>query len=200
MEKEDPFRVGVCVSSSVGSLQAMEKEIKRLLEKGPGRVGPLLVPMMISNMAAGNVSIAFGCRGKSLNVVTACATGSHSIGEAYRSIQAGEVDVMLAGGTEAAICPIGIAGFASLTALTSSSDPERASIPFDKERSGFVMGEGAGVVVFWKVFLTLKPETPKFWRKWPGTAQLRMHFILHRHARTAAERRRLWNLPWKRPE
>lgn len=147
MEREDPFRVGVCVSSSVGSLQAMEKEVKRLLEKGPGRVGPLLVPMMISNMAAGNVSIAFGCRGKSLNVVTACATGSHSIGEAYRSIQAGEVDVMLAGGTEAAICPIGIAGFASLTALTSSSDPERASIPFDKERSGFVMGEGAGVVV-----------------------------------------------------
>lgn len=147
MEREDPFRVGVCVSSSVGSLQAMEKEEKRLLEKGPGRVGPLLVPMMISNMAAGNVSIAFGCRGKSLNVVTACATGSHSIGEAYRSIQAGEVDVMLAGGTEAAICPIGIAGFASLTALTSSSDPERASIPFDKERSGFVMGEGAGVVV-----------------------------------------------------
>jgi len=147
MEKEDLFRVGVCVSSSVGSLQAMEKEIKRLLEKGSGRVDPLLVPMMISNMAAGNVSIAFGCRGKSLNVVTACATGSHSIGEAYRSIQAGEVDVMLAGGTEAAICPIGIAGFASLTALTSSSDPERASIPFDKERSGFVMGEGAGVVV-----------------------------------------------------
>ena len=147
MEREDPFRVGVCVSSSVGSLQAMEKEVKRLLEKGPGRVGPLLVPMMISNMAAGNVSIAFGCRGKSLNVVTACATGSHSIGEAYRSIQAGEVDVMLAGGTEAAICPIGIAGFASLTALTFSSDPERASIPFDKERSGFVMGEGAGVVV-----------------------------------------------------
>ena len=147
MEKEDPFRVGVCVSSSVGSLQAMEKEIKRLLEQGPGRVGPQLVPMMITKMAAGNVSIAFGCRGKSLNVVTACATGSHSIGEAYRSIQAGEVDVMLAGGTEAAICPIGIAGFASLTALTSSSDPERASIPFDKERSGFVMGEGAGVVV-----------------------------------------------------
>lgn len=147
MEREDPFRVGVCVSSSVGSLQTMEKEEKRLLEKGPGRIGPLLIPMMISNMAAGNVSIAFGCRGKSLNVVTACATGSHSIGEAYRSIQAGEADVMLAGGTEAAICPIGIAGFASLTALTSSSDPERASIPFDKERSGFVMGEGAGVVV-----------------------------------------------------
>ena len=147
MEKEDPFRVGVCVSSSIGSLQIMEKEEKRLIEKGAGRVAPLLVPMMISNMASGNVSIAFGCRGKSLNVVTACATGSHSIGEAYRSIQAGEVDVMIAGGAEAAICSIGIAGFSSLTALTSSDDPKRASIPFDKERSGFVMGEGAGVVV-----------------------------------------------------
>ena len=147
MEKEDPFRVGVCVSSSIGSLQIMEKEEKRLIEKGAGRVAPLLVPMMISNMASGNVSIAFGCRGKSLNVVTACATGSHSIGEAYRSIQAGEVDVMIAGGAEAAICPIGIAGFSSLTALTSSDDSKRASIPFDKERSGFVMGEGAGVVV-----------------------------------------------------
>lgn len=147
MEKEDPFRVGVCVSSSVGSLQAMEREEKRLMEKGPGRVGPLLVPLMISNMASGNVSIALGCRGKSLNVVTACATGTHSIGEAYRSIQAGEVDVMIAGGAEAAVCPIGIAGFSALTALTSASDPERASIPFDKERSGFVMGEGAGVVV-----------------------------------------------------
>ena len=147
MEKEDPFRVGVCVSSSIGSLQIMEKEEKRLIEKGAGRVAPLLVPIMISNMASGNVSIAFGCRGKSLNVVTACATGSHSIGEAYRSIQAGEVDVMIAGGAEAAICPIGIAGFSSLTALTSSDDPKRASIPFDKERSGFVMGEGAGIVV-----------------------------------------------------
>lgn len=147
MEKEDPFRVGVCVSSSVGSLQAMEREEKRLVEKGPGRIGPLLVPLMISNMASGNVSIALGCRGKSLNVVTACATGTHSIGEAYRSIQAGEVDVMIAGGAEAAVCPIGVAGFSALTALTFASDPERASIPFDKERSGFVMGEGAGVVV-----------------------------------------------------
>ena len=140
MEKEDPFRVGVCVSSSIGSLQIMEKEEKRLIEKGAGRVAPLLVPMMISNMASGNVSIAFGCRGKSLNVVTACATGSHSIGEAYRSIQAGEVDVMIAGGTEAAICPIGIAGFSSLTALTSSDDPKRASIPFDKEKPAYCSG------------------------------------------------------------
>jgi 3-oxoacyl-[acyl-carrier-protein] synthase II len=125
----------------------MEREEKRLLEKGPGRIGPLFVPLMISNMASGNVSIALGCRGKSLNVVTACATGTHSIGEAYRSIQAGEADVMIAGGAEAAICPIGIGGFAALTALSSAEDPARASIPFDKERSGFIMGEGAGVVV-----------------------------------------------------
>lgn len=147
MSKEDAFRVGVSVGSGVGSLQAVEREERKLLEKGPGRVGPMLVPMMISNMAAGNISIAFGCKGKCIDIVTACATGTHSIGEAYRSIQYGDADVMLAGGTEGAICPIGMAGFASLTALTGSKDPKRASIPFDKERSGFVMGEGAGVVV-----------------------------------------------------
>ena len=147
MEKEDAFRVGVCVSSGIGSMQAMEKEEKRLIERGAGKVSPMFVPLMISNMAAGNISIMFGCRGKATNVVTACATGTHSIGEAYRSIQAGDADVIIAGGTEAAICPIGVAGFASLTALTSATDPKRASIPFDKERSGFVMGEGAGVVV-----------------------------------------------------
>ena len=147
MSKEDPYRVGVCVSSGIGSLQVMEKEEQRLLERGSGKVSPMLVPMMISNMAAGNVSIQFGCKGKSVNIVTACATGTHSIGEAYRSIQLGESDVMIAGGTEAAICPMGMAGFGALTALTSADDPERASIPFDKERSGFVMGEGAGVVI-----------------------------------------------------
>ena len=138
MEKEDAFRVGCSIGSGVGSLQSMEREHNKLIEKGPGRVNPLLVPLMITNMAAGNVSIQFGCRGKSTNVVTACATGTHAIGEAYRSIQMGEADVMLAGGTEAAICPLGIAGFGALTALTSASDPARASIPFDKERSGFV--------------------------------------------------------------
>jgi 3-oxoacyl-[acyl-carrier-protein] synthase II len=106
-----------------------------------------MVPMMITNMAAGNVAIHFGLKGKCTNVVTACATGTHSIGEAFRSIQCGEADVMVAGGTEAAICPLGIGGFAALTALTQSTDPARASIPFDKDRSGFVMGEGAGVVV-----------------------------------------------------
>ena len=147
MEKEDPYRVGCSIGSGIGSLQAIEREHARLLEKGPSRVAPLFVPLMISNMAAGNVSIAFGLKGKSLNVVTACATGTNSIGEAFRSIQYGDADVMLAGGTEGAVSPIGIAGFTSLTALSDSTDPARCSIPFDKDRSGFVMGEGAGVVV-----------------------------------------------------
>lgn len=147
MEKEDPYRVGISVGSGVGSLQAIEREHKKLLERGPGRVNPLLVPLMISNMAAGNVSIQFGLKGKSINVVTACATGTNSIGEAYRAIQCSEADVMIAGGTESCITPVGVAGFQALTALTVSEDPKRASIPFDKDRSGFVMGEGAGIVV-----------------------------------------------------
>lgn len=147
MEQEDPYMVGCSVGSGIGSLQAMEREYDRLKEKGPGRVGPMLVPLMISNMAAGNVSIAYGLKGKSLNVVTACATGTHSIGEAYRTIQYGDADVMIAGGTESSINPIGIAGFSALTALSFSEDPERASIPFDKERNGFVMGEGSAIVV-----------------------------------------------------
>ncbi len=147
MEKEDAYKVGVSVGSGIGSLQAMEREHSKLLEKGPNKVNPLLVPLMICNMAAGNVSIQFGLKGKNINVVTACATGTNSIGEAFRAIQYGEADVMIAGGTESSITPIGVAGFAALTALTSSDDPERCSIPFDKERSGFVMGEGSGIVV-----------------------------------------------------
>lgn len=147
MEKEDPFRVGVAVGSGTGSLQAMERSHTRLVEKGPARVEPLFVPLTISNMAAGNVSIQFGLKGKSINVVTACATGTNSIGEAFRTIQYGDAEVMIAGGTEGSICPIGIAGFSALTALTSSEDPARCSIPFDKERSGFVMGEGSAIVV-----------------------------------------------------
>ena len=147
IEEEDPYRCGVIIGSGVGSLQATELNEKKLVEKGPSRVDPLLVPKMITNMAAGNVSIATGAKGKCTNVVTACATGTHCIGDAFRAIQYGDADVMLAGGTEGAICPIGIAGFASLTALSTSEDPLRASIPFDKDRGGFVMGEGAGVVV-----------------------------------------------------
>lgn len=147
MEEEDAFRVGCNVGSGIGSLQTMEREYDRLKEKGPNKVSPMMVPLMISNMAAGNVSIAYGLKGKSLNVVTACATGTHSIGEAFRTIQYGDADIMVAGGTESSITPIGVSGFAALTALSSSPDPERCSIPFDKDRSGFVMGEGAGIVV-----------------------------------------------------
>lgn len=147
MEKEDAWRVGCSIGSGIGSLQAMEREYGRLTEKGPFRVNPLFVPLMISNMAAGNVSILYGLKGKSLNVVTACATGTNAIGEAFRAIQYGDADVMVAGGTEAAVTPMGIAGFTALTALSDSADPERCSIPFDKDRSGFVMGEGAGVVI-----------------------------------------------------
>ena len=147
MSKEDPYKVGVAVGSGIGSLQSVEREYKKLLDKGPGRVNPLLVPLMISNMAAGNVSIQFGLKGKSINIVTACATGTHCIGEAFRSIQYGEADVMVAGGAEASITPIGVAGFTALTALNTTDDPLRASIPFDKDRNGFIMGEGSGVVV-----------------------------------------------------
>ncbi|MCI8447301.1 MAG: beta-ketoacyl-ACP synthase II [Eubacterium sp.] len=147
MEEEDAYRVGCSIGSGIGSMQAIEREHKKLLEKGPSRINPLFVPMMISNMAAGNVSIAYGMKGKSINVVTACATGTHSIGEAFRSIQCSEADVMLAGGCESCITPLGIAGFSALTALSFKDDPERCSLPFDKDRSGFVMGEGAGIVV-----------------------------------------------------
>lgn len=147
MSKEDAYRIGTSIGSGIGSLDAMEREHKKLLEKGPARMNPLLVPLMITNMAAGNVAIAFGLKGKSINVVTACATGTNSIGEAFRAVQYGEADVMIAGGTESCITPIGIGGFCALTALTSSEDKNRASIPFDKDRSGFVLGEGAGIVV-----------------------------------------------------
>ena len=147
IEKEDPYMVGCAIGSGIGSLQAMERETQKLYEKGPNRVNPLLVPLMICNMAAGNVSIQFGLKGKSINDVTSCATGTNTIGEAYRSIQYGEADVMVAGGTEGSVCPIGIAGFTALTALSTVDDPAKCSLPFDKNRSGFVMGEGAGVVI-----------------------------------------------------
>ena len=147
MEKEDPYRVGCAVGSGVGSMQAMERKYTKLVEQGPSRVNPIFVPLMICNMAAGNVSIQFGLKGKSINDVTACATGTNNIGEAFRSIQYGEADVMVTGGTEGAVCPLGIAGFTALTALSTVDDPAKCSLPFDKNRSGFVMGEGAGVVV-----------------------------------------------------
>lgn len=147
LEKEDAFRVGVIVGSGIGSLQVVEQEYEKILTKGPGRVNPLMVPLMISNMASGNISIQLGLKGKCTNVVTACASGTNCIGDALRAIQYGDADVMFAGGTESCICPTGVAGFTSLTALSTSKDPARASIPFDKDRDGFVLGEGAGVVV-----------------------------------------------------
>ena len=147
MTKEDAYRVGTCIGSGVGSLQELENAYGTILTKGPLRVSPFVVPMMISNIAAGNDAIQFGLKGKSIDVVTACASGTNSIGEAFRTIQYGDADVMVAGGCEAAVTPIGISTFDSLTALTSSTDPDRCSIPFDKDRSGFVLGEGAGIVI-----------------------------------------------------
>lgn len=147
MEEEDPYRVGCAVGSGIGGLQAMEREYDKLRSRGSSRVNPLFIPLMISNMAAGNISIQFGLKGKSLNVVTACATGTNSIGEAFRSIQYGEADIMVAGGTESSVTPLGIAGFCSLTALSGVEDVDRCSLPFDKNRSGFVMGEGAGILI-----------------------------------------------------
>ena len=147
LEEEDPFRAGVIVGSGIGSLETVESEYAKILKGNVKRVAPLMVPKMISNMAAGNISIQLGLRGKCTNVVTACASGTHCIGDAFRAIQYDDADIMLAGGAESCICPTGVAGFQALTALTTETDPARASIPFDKDRSGFVLGEGAGVVV-----------------------------------------------------
>lgn len=147
ISKEDAYRAGVIVGSGIGSLQVVEQNYTKIVEKGPSRVNPLMVPLMISNMAAGNVSIQLGLKGKCTNVVTACASGTNCIGDAFRAIQYGDADIMVAGGTESCICPTGVAGFSGLTALSTSTDPMRASIPFDKDRNGFVLGEGAGIVV-----------------------------------------------------
>ena len=146
-ENTDMTRVGVIISSGIGGLATIERENANLIQKGPDRVSPMYIPMCIGNMAAGNVAIELGAKGESVSMVTACASGTHSIGEAYRMIKHGYEDVIFAGGTEASITPTGIAGFTNIKALTQETNPNRASIPFDKERSGFVMGEGAGVLV-----------------------------------------------------
>lgn len=147
LEKEDPFMIGCSVGCGIGSLQCVQRNYEKILNKGPNRVAPLMIPMLISNIAAGNISIQFGLKGKNINVVTACATGTHCIGEGFRSIQYGEADVMVAGGAEGAITELGVAGFTGLNALNTIDDPERASIPFDVDRGGFVMGEGAGIII-----------------------------------------------------
>lgn len=147
LENIDKERFGVIVGSGIGGFKTFEKECETLVTKGPRKVSPMFVPMMIGNMAAGNIAIQFGAKGSTLDIVTACATASNSIGEAFRMIKHGYLDLAIAGGTEASITPLGVAGFIALTALSNSEDKNRASIPFDKERNGFVMGEGAGMLV-----------------------------------------------------
>lgn len=143
----DPSRLGVYVGSGIGGIQTIMSEAKKLFDKGPSRISPFMIPMMISNMAAALIAIAHQAQGPCLPVVTACATATHAIGEAFRAIKHGYADAIIAGGAEAAIHPISIGGFTSAMALTTATDPDRASIPFDAERSGFVMGEGSGILV-----------------------------------------------------
>ncbi len=145
---ENAERVGVIIGSGIGGLHSIEHYHSILLEKGHRRVSPFFIPMLIINLASGNVSIHLGAKGPNSSVVTACATGSHAIGEAFRIIERGEADVMFAGGAEAVICPLAVAGFAAMKALsTRNEEPEKASRPFDSGRDGFVMGEGTGVLV-----------------------------------------------------
>ena len=146
-ETENMERVGIIIGSGIGGIGTTEEEHEKYMTKGPDRVSPMYIPMGIPNMATGNVAIDIGAKGESISMVTACASGTHSIGESFRMIKHGYQDVVLAGGTEAGITPLGIAGFTNIKALSKSEDKTRASIPFDKERNGFVMGEGAGVIV-----------------------------------------------------
>ena len=146
-EKENMERVGVILGSGIGGIETIENENRKCFEKGPDRVSPMYIPMAISNMATGNVAIEIGAKGESIAMITACATGTHCIGESFRMIKHGYQDIILAGGTESSITPLSIAGFTNIKALSKSEDKTRASIPFDKERNGFVMGEGAGIIV-----------------------------------------------------
>ncbi len=155
--KEDVYLCGVLIGSGIGGLRTIEEQHKILLEKGPGRVSPFLIPMLIVNMAPGQVAIELGLKGSNNCVATACATGSHAIGDAFRIIQRGEAHVMLAGGTESCITPLGFGGFDAMKALSTHNDePESASRPFDKTRNGFVMGEGCGVVILEELEHALK--------------------------------------------
>ena len=182
LEVEDRTRIGVSVGCGIGSMPIMEKSYEKLEAKGPGRIPPLMIPLMISNMAAGNVAIHFGLKGKCINVVTACATGTHSIGEAVRAIQCGDADVMVAGGTEAAICPLGIGGFGALTALSTSEDPLAASLPFDKRRGGFVM-EKERAWSFWNHMSMLRHAEHRSLQRLADMAQRVMRTTLRLHVR-----------------
>ena len=156
MEQEDSYRIGVCVGSAIGGLSRISQETLVLNEKGPNKVNPFTVPLVIGNMVSSNIAMMYGMQGKSYGMVSACATGTDSIGEAYQTILSGQCDVMLAGGSDSIVCPQGISSFQQLTALTIENNPARASIPFDKDRSGFVMGEGAGVLVLEELEHALK--------------------------------------------
>lgn len=149
LEKEDPFRIGVVVGSGVGGLRTIEEQHKILLEKGPSRLSPFMIPMMIENIAPGQIAIMLGLKGPNTCVVTACASSTHAIGDAFKIIQRGQAEVILSGGTESCITPLGVGGFCALKALAThyNDSPEKASRPFDAKREGFVMGEGAGIVV-----------------------------------------------------
>ena len=155
-EKEDMERVGVILGSGIGGLATMEEDISNLIQKGPDRVSPMFIPMTICNMAAGNVAIELGAKGESISMVTACASGTHCIGESFRMIKNGYQNIVISGGTEASITPVGIAGFTNIKAPSQATDKNRASIPFDQERSGFVMGEGAGIVILEELEHALK--------------------------------------------
>lgn len=148
LESEDRTRIGTMIGTGIGGMDTLNEQYHNLFDKGPNRISPFFIPMMIGNMAAGQTSITFGLQGPCSCVMTACATGTNAIGDAFKIIQRGDADVMVAGGTEAAISPIAVAGFCSMKALSTRNDePEKASRPFDKDRNGFVMGEGAGVVI-----------------------------------------------------
>lgn len=148
LDKEDPYRIGVFVGSGIGGLDVIEEQHSVLLQKGPSRMSVFTIPMLITNMAPGQISIAFGLKGPNISIATACASAAHAIGEAYYTIKTGEADVMVTGGTEACITKTGIGGFCACKALSTRNDePQKASRPFDKERDGFVMGEGAGIIV-----------------------------------------------------
>ncbi len=152
----DPFRVGTIIGSGIGGIETMENEYKKLyLGGGASRISPLFIPMMITNMAAGRVSMEYGTKGANYCVTTACASATHAIGEAFRSIKYGHLDACIAGGAEAPICRIALAGFNNMTALTRESDPAKASVPFDTRRSGFVIGEGAGIIIMESLDLAL---------------------------------------------
>ncbi len=178
LKKTDMNRFGVIIGSGIGGIGTLEKEHEKLLKKGPGRVSPFLIPMMIGNIASGHISMAVGAKGPNTTVVTACASATNAIGDAFKAIQRGDADLMFTGGCEASITPIGMAGFCTMKAMsTRNDDPKTASRPFDTDRDGFVMGEGAGIIILEELNMPFQ-EVQQSMRKWLDTVQLLMPTIL----------------------